>query len=89
MSVQAGNERGRAILVSVEEDGSDANWDLFLEGECGNYTDGDPLDPILAAEGLRDSCAGDFPTRMWTIASNERARELMADRRMRQWGMTA
>lgn len=83
----AGDEKGRAILVSVEEDGSEANWDVFLEDECGTYTDGDPLDPIFAAERLRDSCAGDFPTRMWTIASNERARELMSDRRMREWGI--
>jgi hypothetical protein len=77
---------GRAILVAVETDGSAASWDVFVEGECGEH-DGEPIDPIRAAEALRDSCEADFPTRMWTIATNERARELMAARRMRQWGM--
>lgn len=78
----------RAILVAVEEDGSAASWDVFVEGECGHYEVGVPIDPIRAAEALRDSCEADFPTRMWTIASNERARELMADRRMKQWGLS-
>lgn len=77
---------GRAILVAVEEDGSDANYDVFVEGECGEHN-GEPLDPIQSAEALRDSCADDFPTRMWAIATNERARKLMADRRMRLMGL--
>jgi hypothetical protein len=74
------HDEGIAILFSVEVDGSEANWDVFCESES-------ECDPALRAERLRDSSEGDFPTRMWGIALNDRARELMSERRMRQWGI--
>lgn len=71
---------GIAILFSAEPDG-EHSCDTFRESDSEH-------DPVLRAEALRASCEDDFPGRLWGIAMNGRARELMADRRMRQWGFT-
>jgi hypothetical protein len=74
---------GVAVLFSAEPvEGGEHSRDTFRERESDD-------DPVLRAERMRDSCEDDFPTRLWAIAMNGRARELMAARRMRDWGLVS
>lgn len=70
-----GKSSARAVLFSGDPDTGECSMDVF-EGD----------DPVRKAEGLRDSCAPDFPSRVWAIQMNEAAREQMGARRMREWG---
>lgn len=71
-----------AILFRCNPDKpGDVNYDVFRQSES-------TYDPVRVAEMLRDSCSSDFPGSLWGIAVNERARELMSARRLRDWGMT-
>ncbi len=74
-------EQGIAVLFRCDpEKRGDVTYDVFREGEHD-------LDPVRYAELLRDSCEADFPGSIWSIGMNERARELMRDRRLAEWGM--
>ena len=71
-------ELGRAALFTLLADGR--NYvDIFTEGEL-------PEDPELCAERALAAAATVEPDAMFSIAVNERARDLMMGRRMRALG---
>lgn len=75
-------EVGIAVLFSGDPETGQSSMDVFREDDDTTL----PLDPYHRAAALRDSCAEDFPTRLWSIAVNDRARDLMRDARMAAMG---
>lgn len=84
MGEQSAEQVGIAVLLSGDPATGKSSMDVFREDDETSS----PLDPFHRAQGLRDSCAGDFPDRLWSIAVNDRARDLMRDARMRAMGFT-
>ena len=80
-----GTVPGRAALTGVrlDTDRPAQMHQLLIEGP-------DCPDPSLSACALRDSVAADWPEHVLAVAQNERARFLMAQRRMTEalggWG---
>lgn len=74
-------EEGKAVLFILLPDGR-TTTDVFLESESDLYDPEDQCERTLASVG------DDFPGMMYAIAMNDRARELMKNRRMREMGFT-
>ena len=78
-----------AVLFSGDVVTGETSMDTFREDDetQASWSDGRTMDPYHRAHGLQLSCEDDFPTRVWSIWLNERARKLMGDERMRQMGL--
>lgn len=76
---------GIAILFSGDPDTGAWSMDVFRESDefSGPMKD---LDPFHRAQALQESTEDDFPNRLWTVAVNDRGRELMKNARMRAMG---
>jgi hypothetical protein len=79
-----------AVLFSGDPETGECSMDVFRSDDRTKATwlDGREMDPYHRAQGLRESCEGDFPTRVWAIQVNEEARRLMRNARMRAMGFT-
>lgn len=73
-----GSTPGVAVLVVVNmvDENPNPQWSRFVEGERGC------ADPHLSATRLLNGIRDDFPGCEYTVVVNERARYLMAARRM-------
>ena len=80
---------GVAVLFSGDPRTGVCSMDVFKESDehTTTWDDGRPVDPYHRAAALRDSVKDDFPDRVFTIHVNERARDLMANERMRWMGL--
>lgn len=65
--------KGYAALITIDFEAQDVMWSIFEEEE------GRP-DPLLSAQALGRSVAGDWPTHEQHVIGNERARNLQARR---------
>lgn len=69
------DDAGIAALLSVHPETEDVMQTVYrTDGEHG------VADPIAYCKGLRRSCEDDFPGYLWSIASNDRAREIHGER---------
>lgn len=68
-----------AILFSGDPDSGECNMDIFREADFPN--------PWKTAESMRDSCAPDFPNRMWAITGSDAARKIRSKSRLSDWGL--
>lgn len=71
-------EPAKAVLFTYTEDGQ-----TFTDAYC--EADGIP-DPQLLCEHVQAAVEEDFPGALFAVALNERAREIMKNRRMREMG---
>lgn len=79
----AKTKTGLAVLHSYDPKTGETSADPFEE----RSEDAGKTSPYHRAVALRDSIAGDFPGRIWSIGMDDRARELMAAENMRRWGL--
>lgn len=68
----------RAVLFMWDPTMNKTTTDVF---ETPEYAD-----PFHTAQGLKESCEGDFPNAIWSIGIDEEAREIMKNARMRAMG---